>query len=83
MRDHILKTHSLQRLQEELIGFNENISPSLREMVREQLFTRNIKDSILARYMKTSLYKEWLELNTLNRSLDEAGQPTVTIQPVD
>ena len=33
--------------------------------------------------MKTSLYKEWLELNTLNRGLDQGGQPTVAITPVD
>ena len=43
VRDHILKTHSLRRLQEELIEFNGNISPSLREQVRVKLFTRNIE----------------------------------------
>ena len=42
VRDHILKTHSLRRLQEELIEFNRNISPSLREKVRVEIFSRNI-----------------------------------------
>jgi len=83
VRDHILKTHSLRQLQEELIEFNGNISPSLREVVRVEIFSRNIKESILARYMKTSLYKEWLELNNINRSLEAAGQPTLSIEPVD
>ena len=83
VRDHILKTHSLRRLQEELIEFNGAISPSLREIVRVEIFSRNIKESILSRYMKTSLYKEWLEIKTLNASLEAAGQPTVTIEPVD
>ena len=73
MRDHILKTHSLRQLQEELIEFNGSISPSLREIVRIKIFSRNIMGSILARYIKTSLYKEWLELNAINRSLEAAS----------
>ena len=73
IRNFILTTHSLKRLQEELIGFNENISPSLRSLVRVKLFSRTLSGSVMARYMKTSLYKEWIELNKLNRSLEAAG----------
>ena len=33
--------------------------------------------------MKTSLYKEWIEMSILNRSLEASGQPTLYIEPVE
>lgn len=69
IRQHILTTHSLKRLQEEQIAFNKSISPSIQAMIRTIIFTRTIKGSVISRYMKTSLYKEELELHMLNKQL--------------
>ena len=83
IRGHILTTHSLKRLQEEMDAFMNNVSPSLRALVRSKIFSRSYEASVLARYMKTALYKEWLEINRTNAQLLEAGQPEITIEPVD
>ena len=67
VRLHILTTHSLKRLQEEMNEFMNNVSPSLRALVRSKIFSRAYEASVLARYMKTALYKDWLEINRTNQ----------------
>ena len=44
-----------------------NVSPSLRALVRSKIFSRAYESSVLARYMKTALYKDWLEINRTNQ----------------
>ena len=47
-------------------AFMNNVSPSLRALVRTRIFSRAYESSVLARYMKTALYTEWLEINRTN-----------------
>ena len=63
VREHILTTHWLKKLQDEQLEFQGNISSSMKELVRCQIFQKIYRKSPLAWYMRTNLYKEWLEDN--------------------
>lgn len=54
----------------------------MQALVRNKIFSKAYKGSDLSRYMRISLYKEWIHLRKLNKSLQRAGQPQVTIQSV-
>ena len=69
VREYILTTHNLKRLQDEQMEFNGNISPSLQALVRTKIFSKAYHNSRLARFMKISLYKEWLDIKNINRTL--------------
>ena len=73
VRGHILTTHYLQLLQEEMSAFMENVSPSTRAIVRSRIFSRVYNASILKHFVQTSLFREWLETNRTNVQLLAAG----------
>lgn len=81
IRKHILETHSLKRLQEEQVAFNKSVSPSMQTMIKVIIFTRTIEGSAISFFMKTSLYKEELELHLLNKTLQDAGKLTLDVMP--
>ena len=83
VREYILTTHNLKRLQDEQVEFNGNISPSLKALVRIKIFSKAYHASRLARYMKISLYKEWIEIMNINRTLKNAGAALIDIAPID
>ena len=51
IREHILTTHSLKLLQEEMEAFMKNLSPSTRAIVRSRIFSRVYGGSILKHFM--------------------------------
>ena len=83
VREYILTTHNLKRLQDEQVEFNGNISPSLKALVRMKIFSKAYHNSRLARFMKISLYKEWLELMSINRQLKNAGAALLDVTPIE
>ena len=83
IRQHILQTHSLKKLQEEQIAFNKSVSPSMQTMIRTIIFTRTFEGSSISRYMKTSLYKEELEMHELNKQLAKANKLTLEVVPAE
>ena len=80
VREYILTTHFLKKLQDEQQEFQGNISPSMKELVRSKIFTQVYHKSTLAWYMKTNLYKEWLETNHTNEQLKNSSMSMIQFQ---
>ena len=43
----------------------------MKELVRSEVFEKVYHRSMLAQYMKTNLYKEWIDTNNINMKLEE------------
>lgn len=48
-----------------------------------RIFSKAYRDSRLARFMKISLYQEWLEIMRINRTLKNAGSALIDIKPIN
>lgn len=83
IREYILTTHNLKRLQDEQVEFNSSISSSKKALVRIKIFSKAYHDSRLARFMKISLYQEWLEIMRINRTLKNAGAALIDVIPIN
>ena len=52
----------------------------MKELVRSKIFTKVYHKSTLAWYMKTNLYKEWLETNHINKQLKNSSMSSLQFQ---
>lgn len=46
------------------------------------IFSKAYRASKLARFMKISLYKDWLEVMQINRVLQSSGSDTIDVVPI-
>ena len=67
VREHIAKTDSLKKLQEEFKDFNQNLSQTQRDNVKTRVLAKTYRESKLIAVMRISLYKEWLNLSRVNK----------------
>lgn len=79
VRVHILTTHRLKREQQELNEFEKTISSSMRRLVRENIFMRTFSGSGIARYLKSLLYMEEMNMHMLNITLLTRGLQMISV----
>ena len=61
----------------------KNLSQTQREKVSIRVLSKTFRNSILALTMKISLYKEWIRLSNMIKTLKRANKPLVTVESVE